>query len=87
MSKAFSKIYNRKSRYISLRHEYIVQLIYDGIITIMRVRSCNNLTYPFTKGLSRDLVRNTSTSMRLKTIYLKLLISGTQLLLVKTMNI
>ena len=68
MSKTFSKIYNRKSRYISLRHEYIVQLISDGIITIMRVRSCNNLTYPFTKGLSRDLVRKTFTSMRLKTI-------------------
>jgi hypothetical protein len=30
MSKTFSKIYNEKSRHISLRHEYIRQLISDG---------------------------------------------------------
>jgi len=66
MSKAFSKIFYGKSRYISLRHEYIRQLIYNEIITILYVRSCNNLVDPFTKGLSRDLVKNTSASIGLR---------------------
>jgi hypothetical protein len=66
MSKAFSKIYNRKYRHISWRHEYIMQLVFNGIIIIVCVRSCNNLTDSFTKDLSRDLVRNTSVSMKLK---------------------
>jgi len=66
MSKAFSKIFNGKSRYISLRHEYIRQLIYNEIITILYVRSCNNLVDPFTKGLSRDLVKSTSASIGLR---------------------
>jgi hypothetical protein len=57
MSRAFSKIYNGKSRHISLRHEYTRQLISDGIIIIVYVKSCNNLADPFTKSLSRDLVR------------------------------
>jgi len=66
MSKAFSKIFYGKSRYISLRHEYIRQLIYNEIITILYVRSCNNLVDPFTKGLSRDLVKSTSASIGLR---------------------
>jgi hypothetical protein len=66
MSKVFSKIFNGKSRYISLRHEYIRQLIYNEIITILYVRSCNNLVDPFTKGLSRDLVKSTSASIGLR---------------------
>jgi len=57
MSRAFSKIYNEKSKDISLRHEYTRQLIFDVIITTVYVRSCNNLADPFTKGISRDLVR------------------------------
>jgi len=55
-----------KNLNISLRHEYVRQLISDDIIIIMYVRSCNNLVDLFTKGLSGDLVRNTSTSMRLR---------------------
>jgi len=35
MSRAYSKVYNGKSRHISLRHEYVRQLILDGIITIV----------------------------------------------------
>jgi hypothetical protein len=60
LSRAYSKVYNGKSRYISLRHEYVKQLIIDGIITIVYVRSSKNLADPFTKGLSRDLVKSTS---------------------------
>uniref|UniRef100_A0A2N9H138 Reverse transcriptase Ty1/copia-type domain-containing protein n=1 Tax=Fagus sylvatica TaxID=28930 RepID=A0A2N9H138_FAGSY len=66
MSKAHSKVYNGKSRHISLRHEYVRQLIVDRIITIVFVRSSKNLADPFTKGLSRDLVKSTSSGMGLK---------------------
>ena len=65
MSKILSKIYNGKSRHISLRHEFIRQLICDGIITIVYVRSCKNLADPFIKGLSRDMVKSTSVEMEL----------------------
>jgi hypothetical protein len=66
MSKAYSKIYNGKSRHISLRHEYVRQLVEDGVISIVYVKSSGNLADPFTKGLSRDMVRVTSIGMRLK---------------------
>ena len=65
MSKSFSKIYNGKFRHISLRHKFKRQLICDGIITIMYVRSYKNLADPFTKGLSRDMVKSTSTRIGL----------------------
>ena len=65
MLKAYSKIYNGKSRHISLKHEYVRQLIEDGVISIVYVKSSGNLTDPFTKGLSQDLVRITSIGMRL----------------------
>ena len=66
MSKALNKIYNGKSRHISLRHEFVRQLISEGIITIVYVRSCKNLADPFTKALLRDLIRSTSAGMGLK---------------------
>ena len=66
MLKAYSKIYNGKSRHISLRHEYVRQLIEDGVVSIVYVKSSGNLADPFTKGLSRDMVRLTSIGMRLK---------------------
>ena len=56
LSRAYNKIYNGKSRHISLRHAYVRQLISDGIITGVYVKSCNNLADPFTKGLPRDIV-------------------------------
>ncbi len=66
MARAYNKCYNGKSRHISLRHEYVRQLIVDGIVTILYVWMCNNLADPFTKGLSRDLVNRTSRRMGLK---------------------
>jgi len=66
MSKAFSKVYDGKTKHISLRHEYIRELISDMIITIVYVRSCNNLANPFTKCLSKDLVRSIIVSMSLR---------------------
>jgi hypothetical protein len=66
MSKSFSKVYNEKTKHISLIHEYIMELISDRIITIVYVRSCNNLANLFTKCLSKDLVRSTIASMGLR---------------------
>ena len=66
MSKAYSKIYNEKSRHISLRHEYVRRLTEDGIISIVYVKSSSNLADSFAKGLSRDLVRVTFIGMGLK---------------------
>ena len=63
LSKAYSKMYNGKSRHIGLRHDYIRQLIESGIISIVYVRSNNNLANPFTKALSRDMVGVTSSGM------------------------
>lgn len=68
LSRAYSKIYNGKSRHISLRHAYVRDLISDGIITIMYVRTSNNLADPFTKGLSKDMVFGTSREMGLRPI-------------------
>lgn len=66
LSRAYNKIYNGKSRHISLRHAYVRELIVDGIITIIYVRSKENLADPLTKGLPRELVKTTSSAMGLK---------------------
>ena len=66
LSRAYSQIYNGKSRHIGLRHSYVRQLITDGVITIEFVRSLANLADPLTKGLARDMVTKTSQGMGLK---------------------
>ena len=66
LARAYSEVYNEKSRHISLRHEYVRKLIKDGIISLMFVRSSYNLADPFTKPLTRDLVKTTSRGMGLK---------------------
>ena len=57
LARAYSEVYNGKSRHISLRHEYVRKLIKDGIISLTFVRSSYNLADPFTKPLTRDLVK------------------------------
>ncbi|KAK8277347.1 hypothetical protein V6Z12_D10G260900 [Gossypium hirsutum] len=54
LAKAYSQVYNGKSRHIGLRHSYVRQLISDGVITINYVRSSENLADPLTKSLARD---------------------------------
>ncbi|RVW58748.1 Retrovirus-related Pol polyprotein from transposon TNT 1-94 [Vitis vinifera] len=49
LARAYSGVYNGKSRHISIRHEYVRQLIQNGIISISFVRSSGNLANPFTK--------------------------------------
>ena len=53
--RAYNKIYNGKSRHISLRHDYVRELIDKSIISISYVKSCENLADPFTKPLGRGL--------------------------------
>ena len=62
-------MYNGKSRHISLRHDYIRQLIEFGTISIVYVRSNSNLADPLTKAVSRDMIRVTSIGMRLKPFF------------------
>ncbi|RVW29768.1 Retrovirus-related Pol polyprotein from transposon TNT 1-94 [Vitis vinifera] len=66
LARAYSGVYNGKSRHISIRHEYVRQLSRYGIISISFVRLSGNLADPFTKPLTRDLVRITSRGMGLK---------------------
>ena len=49
-------MYNGKSRHISLRHDYIRQLIESGTISIVYVRLNNNLANPLTQVMSQDMV-------------------------------
>ena len=66
LARAYSQMYNGKSRHIGLRHSCVRELITNGVITIDYVKSSQNLADPFTKGLSRDLVNKTSRGMGLK---------------------
>ncbi|GJX41931.1 retrovirus-related pol polyprotein from transposon TNT 1-94, partial [Tanacetum coccineum] len=68
LSRAYNKVYNGKSRHISLRHAYIKELISSGIIFIEYIRSCKNLADPFTKGLPKEIVFGTTREMGLKPI-------------------
>ena len=66
LARAYSEIYNGKSRHISLRHDYVRKLIKSGIISLTFVKTSENLADPFTKPLTREVVRSTSKWMGLK---------------------
>ena len=53
MSKVLNKIYNDKSRHTALRHEFIKQLISNGIVIAIYVRFKDNIVDPLTKGFSK----------------------------------
>ena len=69
LSRAYSKMYNGKSRHIGLIHDYIRKLIESGSISIFYIRSNNNLADPLTKAMSRDMVGVTSIGMGLKPFF------------------
>lgn len=69
LAKAYSQIYNDKSRHFGLRHSYVRQLITDGVITLNFVKSCKNMAHPLTKGLPRDKVSKKTKGMGLKPIF------------------
>ncbi|GJU31911.1 hypothetical protein Tco_1175500 [Tanacetum coccineum] len=56
LAKAYSQIYNGKSRHLGVRHSMIRELIRNGVISIEFVRSQQNLADHLMKGLARDLV-------------------------------
>ncbi|GJX11291.1 zinc finger, CCHC-type containing protein [Tanacetum coccineum] len=56
LAKAYSQMYNGKSRYLGVRHSMIRELITNGVVFIKFVRSQQNLADHLTKGLARELV-------------------------------
>ena len=68
LAKAYSQIYNGKSRHLGVRHSMIRELIMNGVISIEFVRSQQNLADHLTKGLARDLVKKSVIGMGLKSI-------------------
>ncbi|GJR97725.1 zinc finger, CCHC-type containing protein [Tanacetum coccineum] len=56
LAKAYSQMYNGKSRHLGVRHRMIRELITNGVVSIEFVRSQQNLADHLTKGLARDLV-------------------------------
>ncbi|GKG02097.1 hypothetical protein Tco_0306802, partial [Tanacetum coccineum] len=68
LAKAYSQIYNGKSRHLGVRHSMIRELIMIGVISIEFVRSQHNLADHLTKALARDLVIKSVIGMGLKSI-------------------
>nr|GEX85125.1 zinc finger, CCHC-type [Tanacetum cinerariifolium] len=58
MARAYSRIYNGKSRHLGVRHSMVRELIRNGVISIEFVRTQHTLAYHLTKGLARDLGTN-----------------------------
>ncbi|GKA32527.1 zinc finger, CCHC-type containing protein [Tanacetum coccineum] len=56
LAKAYSQMYNGKSRHLGVSHSMIHELITNGVVSIEFVRSQQNLVDHLTKGLARDLV-------------------------------
>ncbi|GJY86711.1 hypothetical protein Tco_0500737, partial [Tanacetum coccineum] len=66
LAKAYSQMYNGKSRHLGVRHIMIRELIMNGVISIEFVRSQQNLADHLTNGLARDLVIKFAEGMGLK---------------------
>ncbi|GJW85848.1 zinc finger, CCHC-type containing protein, partial [Tanacetum coccineum] len=65
-AKAYSQMYNGKSRHLGVRHSMIRDLITNGVVSIEFVRSQQNLADHLTKGMARDLVLKSAKGMGLK---------------------
>nr|GEU88987.1 zinc finger, CCHC-type [Tanacetum cinerariifolium] len=66
LAKAYSQVYNGKSRHLGVRHSMIRELIMNGVISVEFVKTQLNLADHLTKGLARDLVRKVAIGMGLK---------------------
>nr|GEX84708.1 zinc finger, CCHC-type [Tanacetum cinerariifolium] len=66
LAKAYSQVYNGKSRHLGVRHSMICKLIMNGVIPVEFVRTQLNLADHLTKGLARDLVCKAAIGMGLK---------------------
>ncbi|GKE20309.1 hypothetical protein Tco_1431821, partial [Tanacetum coccineum] len=54
LAKAYSQMYNGKSRHLGVRHSMIHELITNGVVSIEFMRSQQNLADHLTKRLARD---------------------------------
>ncbi|GKE89691.1 hypothetical protein Tco_1567166 [Tanacetum coccineum] len=66
LAKAYSQMYNGKSRHLGVRHNMICKLIMNGVISIEFVRSQQNLADHLMKGLARYLVIKSAEGIGLK---------------------
>jgi len=66
LAKAYSQVYNGKSRHIGVRHSYIQGLIRNSVITIDYVRTKFNLADCFTKALTRDVIHRMAIGLGLE---------------------
>ncbi|GJS59346.1 hypothetical protein Tco_0654130 [Tanacetum coccineum] len=66
LAKAYSQMYNQKSRHLGVRHSIIRELIMNGVISIKFVMSQQNLADHLTKRLARDLVTKSAKGMGIK---------------------
>ncbi|GJU45880.1 hypothetical protein Tco_1203146 [Tanacetum coccineum] len=73
LAKAYSQMYNGKSRHLGIRHSMIRELITNRVISIEFVRSQQNLVDHLTKGLARDLVIKSAEGIVLKHMYLHII--------------
>ncbi|GKA10328.1 hypothetical protein Tco_0689761 [Tanacetum coccineum] len=68
LAKAYSQMYNGKTRHLGVRHSMIRELITNGMISIEFVRSQQNLVDHLAKGIARDLVIKSAEGMGLNAI-------------------
>ncbi|GJY13443.1 zinc finger, CCHC-type containing protein [Tanacetum coccineum] len=76
LAKAYSQMYNGKSRHLSVRHNMIHELITNGVVSIEFMRSQQNLADHLMKGLAKDLVIKSVEGMSLnglKRMYLHII--------------
>ncbi|GKB51124.1 zinc finger, CCHC-type containing protein [Tanacetum coccineum] len=66
LAKAYSQMYNGKSRHLGVRHSMIRELITNGVISIEFVRSQRNLADHLTKGLAIIFLTKSAEGMGLK---------------------
>ncbi|GJW58413.1 zinc finger, CCHC-type containing protein [Tanacetum coccineum] len=65
LAKAYSQMYNGKSRHLGFRHSMIRELIMNGVVSIEFVRSQKNLAGHLTKCLARDFIIKSAEGMGL----------------------
>ncbi|KAJ9557953.1 hypothetical protein OSB04_012567 [Centaurea solstitialis] len=66
LAKAYSEVYNGKSRHLGVRHSMIRDLITNGVISVVFVKTQHNLADHLTKGLNGDLVKSSAIGVGLK---------------------
>jgi len=54
-----NSLFNEKKWTIRLKHGYLNELIYHGVISVIDIRSSENVADLLTKGLKKELVERT----------------------------